>query len=70
MQNHIIYMQNLKKDTNELIGRIEIVLQPLKQAYGYLRGQLGRWGGMDWGFGIGKWILLYMEWSTGTYYLI
>ena len=48
-----------KKDTNEFICRTETDLQTLKTNLMVTKGD--RWGGMDWGFGIGMCTLRYME---------
>ena len=50
----------LKKDTNELICRIETDPQTLKTNL-WLPKRTGWGGGMDWGFGIGIYTLWYME---------
>ena len=53
-------MESLKKDTNELIYKIE-THRLQKQTYSYQRGQMGA-GRKGLGFGIGMCPLLYMEW--------
>ena len=55
----ITYMQNLKKDTNELICRRETDSQTLKNVW--LSKQTGLCGGMDGGFGTGIYRLRYIK---------
>ena len=54
----IVYMWNLKKDTNELICRTETDSQTLKTNYGYRMGEVR--GRADWGLGTGTvWNIAY-----------
>ena len=63
---NITYKWNLKKDTNELIYKIERNSQALNNKFMVTRGN--RWGGeIDWDFRNDMYTLLYLELSTRTY---
>ena len=61
MPYDLIYMWNLKYDTNELTYEIETDSQTQRTDYGC---QGGAGEGMDWEFGIDTHTVLYLKWIT------